>query len=33
MNHYKYGSSSGTFYQIAIKNTDLKELKEFKVSW
>jgi GTP pyrophosphokinase len=32
VNHYKYGSSLELFYQIAIKNTDLKELKEFKVS-
>jgi GTP pyrophosphokinase len=31
-NHYKYGSSLELFYQIAIKNTDLKELKDFKVS-
>lgn len=29
--HYKYHSNLELFYQIAIKNNDLKDLKEFKV--
>ncbi|MFI5187268.1 MAG: RelA/SpoT family protein [Chitinophagales bacterium] len=31
MNWYKYSSPLDLFYQIAIKNIDLKDLKEFKV--
>jgi GTP pyrophosphokinase len=32
MNHYKYPSHLELFYQIAIKNIDLKELKEFRIA-
>ena len=31
MNWYKLSSPLDLFYQIAIKNIDLKDLKEFKV--
>ena len=30
-NHYKFNSSLDLFYQVAVKNIDLRELKEFQV--
>ena len=30
-NHYKFSSSLDLFYQVAVKNIDLRELKEFQV--
>ena len=32
VNFYKYNSNLELFYQIAVRNNDLKELKEFKIS-